>query len=205
MKKDLDYFEEFSKGIAYISKAANILNEYVLKFDSEKSRQMEEEVHILENEADKIHHRISKYLIKDFLPPIEREDIISLTKRIDDIMDNIDDIFIRFDILDVRVLKPEICKLSALLLICTEKLTNMFTILSDKKKYDQVLNYIVEINDVEGRADTLYQEVIRELYKQETNPIEVIKWTTIYNRLEECFDSAEDVAECVRIIITKNS
>ena len=206
MKKDeLNYFKEFSKNIEIISKSSNILNEYVTKFEHEKSRQMEEEVHVLENEADKNQHIINNYLIKDFLPPIDREDIISLSKRIDDMMDNIDDIFIRFDILDVEVLRSDVLKLSGLLLICTDRLVNMFKLFSDKKKYDEVLKYIVEINDVESRADTLYQESIRELYKNEKNPIEVIKWTTIYNRFEDCFDSAEEIAESVRIVITKNS
>ena len=53
------------------------------------------QVHQIENEADKNLHEIINYLIKDFLPPIEREDIITLSYRIDDVIDCIDLQFFR--------------------------------------------------------------------------------------------------------------
>ena len=73
------------------------------------------------------------------------------------------------------------------------------------KNYDELKNIIVAINGMEEQGDKLFQESIRELYTDESNPIEVIRWTAIYNKLEDCFDSIEHVAEYVDEAFMKNS
>ena len=84
-------------------------------------------------------------------------------------------------------------------------LNQMMNSFKNIKKYAEIKEKVIEVSKLEDEGDSLYQKAIKNLYKNESNPIEVIKWTTIYNCLEECFDSCEAVADCVEEIIMKNS
>ena len=111
MKKEiLNYYDEFIKNADYALETATILKEYVNNFDSNISEEMENKVHAFEKEADKNVHKILNYLIKDFLPSIDREDIVRLVHRIDDFIDSIDEVVINIDILDVTILRDDINK-----------------------------------------------------------------------------------------------
>ena len=84
-------------------------------------------------------------------------------------------------------------------------LKEMLEKFKDKKKHEEVNKYIIEINNIEESGDRLYENSIKSLFKTETNPIEVIKWNTIYNTLEDGIDSFESVANTIGEIILKNT
>ena len=204
-KEELNYFDNFVKNANYALESAKILKEYIDNFDANKSIEKENMVHNLENEADKNQHLVLNYLIKDFLPPIDREDIIMLCHKIDDISDNIDEVVINIDILNVKKLRDDVKTFAELLLNACEKTTEMLNKFKNIKKFAEIKEVIIEINKLEEDGDKLYQDAIRNLYNNPKDPIEVITWTTLYNCLENCFDSCENVADCVEEILMKNS
>lgn len=204
-REELNYFDSFIKGSSYALEASRILKEYIYNFDTNKSREIEAIIHNIENEADKEQHMILNYLVKDFLPPLDREDIISLYHRIDDMVDNIDDISISLNILNVESLREDTKDFMELLQKCCDCLNQMMISFKNMKKYSEIKEKVIEVNKIEEQGDILYQKAIKDLYRNETNPIEVIKWTTLYNDLEECFDACESIADCVEEIIMKNS
>ena len=91
-KENYNYFNEFITLTDYIVQSANTLKDIMENFNVEKLNVDIHEVHNLENEADKIVHKMRNYLIKDFLPPIDREDIALIINKLDDIEDGIDEI-----------------------------------------------------------------------------------------------------------------
>lgn len=204
-KEELNYFDNFVKNANYALESAKILKEYIDNFDANKSIEKENMVHNLENEADKNQHLVLNYLIKDFLPPIDREDIIMLCHKIDDISDNIDEVVINIDILNVKKLRDDVKTFAELLLNACEKTTEMLNKFKNMKKFAEIKEIIIEINKLEEDGDKLYQDAIRNLYNNPKDSIEVITWTTLYNCLENCFDSCENVADCVEEILMKNS
>ena len=64
---------------------------------------------------------------------------------------------------------------------------------------------IIEINGLEEEGDRLYTEAMHHLYTAEKDPLTILSWTTMYDRLEKCCDCCEDVADMVEQIIMKNS
>ena len=204
-KQELNYYDEFIKNIEIAYQISNILKEYIDKFKTEDSEEIEQKVHKLENDADYNLHNLKNYLVKDFLPPIEREDIVLLANKIDDIIDYLDEITINFNILDIKAVRGDfkdfveiINQLSVLLKEILEKF-------KDKKNYDKIGEYIININNIEEDGDKIYENSIKNLYKNESNPIEIIKWNTIYNTLENCIDSYESVANTIGEIVLKNT
>ena len=201
----MNYFDEFEKNAEFAVESSNILYEFLKKFEYEKTAEIEDRVHKIEHSADRRVHAILNYLIKDFLPPIDRDDIIRITHRIDDVIDYIDEVTINLDILDVHELRPEAIEFAKLVVESSNALKEMLVEFKNIKKLDSIHELIVEVNTVEEKGDKLYQDAIRTLYKTNKNPIDVDRWWILYNCLENCLDACEKVADVVEEIITKNS
>lgn len=203
-KEEVNYFEEFTKLAKLVQEAVQGLKSYILDFDKSKSEEEMLKIHEIENNADEKLHSLKNYLLKDFLPPIDREDIISISHRLDDVVDDIDEVAIGINILDLSEIREDIRELLELL----EKITNTVYELTNEfkniKKFDLIKSKIVEVNDLEGDADKLYESAIRKLYKEETDAIKIIKWTKIYETIENCFDSCENVADGIEEVVMKN-
>ena len=89
-ENNFDYYDEFVKNANIALEISTILKKHAENFEINNSTEIEKKVHRLENEADKNLHEIMDYLAKDFLPPLEREDIVLLVNKIDDIIDYLD-------------------------------------------------------------------------------------------------------------------
>ena len=79
----------------------------------------------------------------------------------------------------------------------------MFQNLKDFKKTDRVLKQVIEVNRLENEGDSLYRQAIRELFREEKDPIEIIKWQEIYDRLEKALDTCESIADAVEGVVMK--
>ena len=204
-KREMNYFDEFKKNADVALEISSILSEYVKNFDDEKTEKIETKVHQLENDADQNLHEILNYLVKDFLPPIEREDIIMLSNRIDDVIDCIDEVVINLNIFNITSLRDDFRDFSELIYKCCVELKQMLQAFKNMKEYEETKKIVVNINRLEDIGDKLYQKAIKNLYQSEKDPIKVSAWTIIYNSLEECFDACECVAFCVDEILLKNT
>ena len=204
-KDEYNYFDEFANNSTYIVESAKILKETVENYSQEKLRENIISVHKLENDADKALHRMREVLVKDFLPPIDREDIVLIGHRLDDIEDYIDEILINFNILDIESVRDDVLEFTDLLIECAHSVKDALENFKNFKKADIVKQKSIAINVLEEKADKLYEKAMKRLYKEEKNPIEIIKWTTIYNCLENTTDACERVGDCLEDIVMKNS
>ena len=203
-KQELNYYDEFIKNIEIAYQISNILKEYIDKFKTEDSEEIEQKVHKLENDADYNLHNLKNYLVKDFLPPIDREDIIILVNKIDDVIDNLDEIVIDFNILNVTDLREDINDFIDLICKITIKLKDMMNYFKNMKKYDETKKIIIDINNLEEQGDKLFENAIKNLYNTQKDAIEILKWHKIYECIENSIDSCESVADCVEEVLMKN-
>lgn len=203
-KKELNYYDKFINNAEIALKMSEMLKDYAENFDYDMSEEKEKKVHSLEREADKNIHTVLKYLVSDFLPPIDREDIVLISNKLDDIIDNIDAIVINIDILDVKEIRPNFINFCKLINKMCKNVNEMMTKLKISKKYDEIHDIVVTINKLEGEGDKLYESTIRDLFATETNPIEVIKWHKIYMCAETFYDSCESLANTIGEVIMKN-
>ena len=204
-EKNFNYYDEFIKNANIAIEISTILKKHAENYDINNSTEVEEKVHKLENDADKNLHETIDYLVKDFLPPIEREDIVLLVNKIDDIIDYLDEIAINFNILNIVVLRDNFLEFMELFNKVSVLLKEMLENFKDKKKHEEVYKYLIEINNIEENGDRLYEKAIKSLFTNEKDPIEIIKWNTIYNTLENGIDSFESVANTIGEIVLKNT
>ena len=204
-KENYNYFNEFITLTDYIVKSANTLKDIMENFNLEKLNTDIHEVHRLENEADKIVHKMRSYLIKDFLPPIDREDIALISNKLDNIEDGIDEILINVKILDITEIKSEVIELIDILVMCCVAVKDMFIDFNNFKNIELINQKVIQVNRLEELGDRTYEKLMTSLYKSEKDPIKLIKWTNIYKCLEDTIDSCEEIGDCIQDVVMKNS
>ena len=204
-KEKYNYFEEFIKITEYIEESSNKLKELMNDYNVESLDRSIEEIHKLEHSSDKVVHKMREYLIKDFLPPIEREDIAVIVNKLDDIEDGIDEIAIDFKILNIKHIKEDILEFTDILVKASTAVKGIFEKLSDLKHPELIKEKVIVVNKLEEQGDRVYERIISNLYKEEKDPIELIKWVNIYKCFEETIDSCEEISDCIQDVIMKNS
>jgi predicted phosphate transport protein (TIGR00153 family) len=205
MKKEkIDYFEHFITVAGIAEKQAELLNRIVENYDVSKLDQYIQEMHSLEHNADFLKNQMVTELVRDFLPPIDREDIMMLADLYDSVCDSIDDVLLRIYMYniremrdDVQIITQRICK------ICNElgKLTGE---LRNFKSNEKLLDLVMTVNDIEEEGDKLYIDATHRLYVEEEGIKTISAWTNIYTSLEDCYDSCELVADEIKTVIIKN-
>ena len=204
-KEEYNYFNEFVKNSKYIVESAEILKETIANYSETILEENIAKVHKLENEADKTLHDMRSYLIKDFLPPIDREDIVLIGHRLDDIEDYLDEILINFNILNISSVREDALEFTELLIKCANSVKDALENFENFKKAEVVKEKTIAINVLEERADRMFEKAMKKLYKEEKDPLEIIKWTTIYNCMENTTDACEKIADCLEDVVMKNS
>ncbi len=204
-KEEYNYFDEFIENTKYIVESAQILQETLQEYSKEKLELNVVKVHELENKADHRLHTMRNYLIKDFLPPIDREDIILIGHRIDDLEDYIDEIMINFNILNINEIREDILEFTKILVDCCSSLQKTLEKFKNLKKLENIKENVIEINNLEEQGDRLFEEVMSRLYNENNNPVDIIKWTTIYNCFENTIDACERIADEIEDVVMKNS
>lgn len=207
MKKnnDFNYFKAFVELSEYSLKSAEILKNSLSNFETINLSEKLTEMHKIEHAADLAKHELLNRLVKEFLPPIEREDIISLSQKIDDVTDAIEDVLIGIDIFNVQSIRPEILKFAEIIVDCNKCLNSALQEFHNFKKSKTLHSKVIEVNRMEEDGDALYVNAVRNLYKTMKDPIVLMAESQTFHRLEKCCDACEDVANSIESIVMKNS
>ncbi len=204
-KQDSIYFKSFIKCTDLSCQAAHMLEETMANFDVEKMADQMEAIHTIEHAADMEKHELLNTLIKAFITPIDREDIILLSQNIDDLTDNIEDVLIRIYYNNIRTIHPDALELMRIVCRCCEAVKVMMEEFADFRHSKKLHEQIIKINSMEEEADKVYIDSMHRLHTNCTDPMTVMTWREIYSYLEKCADACEHVADTVESVIMKNS
>ena len=204
-KSDSYYFQNFIECVECGCQAAKMLEDTLNHFDTGLLQDKLDELHRIEHDADKKKHEMMAVLVKAFITPIEREDIILLSQSIDEVTDKIEDVLIRIYINNVQQIRPEALAFIKVIIRCCEALKEVMEEFADFRKSKTLHGLIIEINALEEEGDRLFIESMRRLHAEVTDPIEIIAWREIYVYLEKCCDACEHVADVVESVIMKNT
>ena len=204
-KQSYSYFDSFVRLTEYSCSAANVLDGVLRDFDVAGLPKKLEEIHAIEHEADGAKHDIVKALVKEFITPIEREDIAEMTQLLDDVTDAIEDVLVKIYTFNITKMKPEAVQFSDIILKCCATLKQAMEQFSGFKKSSLLKEHIIEINRLEGEGDMLYSTAMRDLHVTSKDPIEIMTWSRLFDRFETCCDSFEEAADFAEYIIMKNS
>ena len=204
-KQDAFYFDNFIACAEDSCRAAEMLRGTLEDFHTDGLQATLEKLHEIEHSADMKKHDVLDRLAKEFLPPIEREDIVSLSQNIDNITDKVEDVMLRVYMNNVQEIEPGALKMTDVVIRCCQAVKEMMVEFKDFKKSRNLKNLMIRINDLEEESDRLFMQNVRNLYTQSEDPIRIIAWRDIYVYLERCADACEHVADVVESVVMKNS
>jgi predicted phosphate transport protein (TIGR00153 family) len=195
------FFTSFLDQVRLISEAAQLLYDAVKEGNSHLSRAAAR-IQQLEHEGDEIIHDIFTRLNQTFITPLDPEDIHSLSSRLDDVLDGIEDAAYRMVAYRLEPIPPEVVELCEVVRDCAKSLEKAFEKLNRDEK---LLDDCIEVNRLEDYADLLVRRAVAELFQQEKDPIALIKKKEIFEFLEATTDRCEDVADVLQNVVVKNS
>ena len=205
-KKQERYYEIFIEMSSHSCDAARLLYRILADFDPEKIQTYIEEMHEIEHGGDMSRHAMIKLLAKEFITPIEREDIMAMSEAIDTVTDQIEDVLQRLYMYDVKTIRKDALLISDIIVKCTEAMRDALTEFSNFKKSKTIMDQLIEINRLEEVGDRLFIDAVRGVFVDENLKAEErIAWNSIFGYLEDVCDACEDVADVIEGVIMKNT
>ena len=200
LPREHSFFEMFNQQAENVEAGAIAMVEMLERF--EKAEEGAEKVEEYEHSGDAIAHSILRRLNQTFVTPFDREDIHELTSKIDDVIDLVDAAASRIVIYRVRELRPGVLDLARTVRLAATQIVAAVRLLD---KGNGIMDHCIEINRLENVADSQCRDLIANLFDQEQNPIEIIKWKEIIETLEFATDKCEDVANVLETVTLKNA
>lgn len=204
-KTAYDYFQSFVDYAACALRAARFLQDTMANFDPETFSRRQDEMHAIEHEADEINHRTVDRLAREFLPPIEPEDISAISREFDDVVDDLDDIMRLMGMYGVRSLRPEVADLCALAVECAQALGELVEEFRHFKKSGKIQEKLIRLNTLESRGDSLHYRAVQQLFAEKGDALETMVWKEIIDDFEGYYDDCEDVGDVIKNVVLKNS
>jgi len=200
MPRDGDFFVLFQKQAENIVSGAQAFVSMLEHYTGVPEQV--QTIKAIEHNGDEITHQIFRKLNQTFITPFDREDIHELCSTMDDVIDLIDAAasrFVLYRVSEVRHGTLELCKVLA---AATVELREAIHAMESP---DKALHRIIEINRLENESDRICRTLIAQLFEEEKNSVEIIKWKEIFEVMETAVDKCEDVSNVIESVILKNA
>ena len=163
--------------------------------------ELAKDILVCEQEGDRITHDIIQRLNQTFVTPIDREDIYALASALDDIVDFTEEVADYLGLYNIEAPMLQAQRLAHILLQSCRQISEA---MPRMRTFKRLSHYTVEINRLENDGDRVMREAMAALFNDGIDPMVVIRWKDIYERLEAAIDSTERVANILESIVIKN-
>ncbi|ADB51307.1 DUF47 domain-containing protein [Conexibacter woesei] len=198
--RDREFFDLFEEAGRNALHAADLLDQMLRGFPETKD--LARDILICEQEGDRITHDIIQRLNHTFVTPIDREDILELASRIDDVVDYTEEVADYLGLYKIEAPMEQSQRLAHILFQSTRQIVEAIPRMRDFK---DISHFTVEVNRLENEADRVSREAIASLFDNGIDPMVVIRWKDLFERLEDAIDATEHVANVLEGIVIKNS
>lgn len=205
-KNKFDYFEALDKIVGYACDEARELLRIMQTFDPATIFDQMNEMHHIENSSDIVNHEIYEHLAIEFITPIERDDILLLAERMDEIVDSIEDVTMRLYMYDVQEIPAPVLEYADLIVRITEALHVATQEFKNFRKSATIRDMLIQVSDLEDEGDRKYVMALRHLHTRHKNdgPY-VYDWENIVSMMEECCDKCAHAGDAMSTVIMKNT
>src|ERR671932_193890 len=200
VSKDRQFFDLFEEAAGNIQRAADLLDQMLRGYPD--NAELARDILICEQEGDRITHDIIRRLNETFVTPIDREDIYALASALDDIVDYTEEAADYLGLYKIEAPMEQAQRLAHVLLQSARAIAEAMPRL---RSFEDIAHYTVEINRLENDGDRITREAMAALFDNGIDPMVVIRWKDIYERLENAIDATERVANILEGIVIKNS
>ncbi len=198
--REREFFDSFEEAGTNIARAGELIDRLFEAWPEE--RELMSELVACEHEGDRITHDIIQRLNQTFVTPIDREDIYALASSLDDIVDYIEE---AADFLGLYRIEAPIQHAQELARILRDACAQVARAIPRLRDFGDIHQFTVEINRLENEGDRVVRSALASLFDHGIDPMLVIRWKDIVERLEEAVDATERTANILEGILIKNS
>jgi uncharacterized protein len=197
--KEREFFDLFEEAGRNALRAAELLERMLEHWPDEN--ELGRDIVVLEHEGDRITHDIVSRLNQTFVTPFDREDILALASGIDDIVDFIEEIS---DFLALYRIEAPLSRAQEMAAVLREATKAVADAIPRLRTLGDVRHYTVEVNRLENDGDRIFRSALASLFEDGIDPMMVIRWKDIFERLEDAIDATETAANVLEGVIIKN-
>lgn len=202
--KDKKFFPLFEEASANLVQLASILHEAV-NLPSLERDILFKKIDELEQKGEDITRQTNLELSKNFITPFDREDIHSLITSIDYVADNLHGASTRMRLYQVEKITKSIRKLTEINLEACQHIDIAVKELRDLKKMQNITSACAKISKLESKSDSVYDKAVADLFENETDAKNIIKYKEVLSVLETATDKCKRVASVLESISVKHS
>jgi predicted phosphate transport protein (TIGR00153 family) len=197
--REREFYDLFEEAGANVLRAAEMLDRMLRDWPE---TDLARDILIAEQEGDRITHDIIQRLNQTFVTPMDREDILALASALDDILDYTEEVA---DFMGLYRIEAPMDQAVELARVNHEACRQIAAALPRLRTLADVSHYVVEIHRLENDGDRLERMALAALFEGAVDPMVVIRWKDIFERLEEAIDATETVANVLQNIVIKNA
>jgi predicted phosphate transport protein (TIGR00153 family) len=198
--KDREFFNLFDEAGANILRAAQLLDQLMKQWPDAGG--LGRDILICEQEGDRITHDLIHRLNSTSVTPIDREDIFALASALDDIVDFTEEAADFMGLYNIEAPMEQALQLTRVL---EDACRNVAQALSRLRGLKDLNHYFIEVNRLENEGDRITREALASLFRGGIDPMIVIKWKDIFDRLEHAIDACEHVVNILEGIVVKHT
>jgi uncharacterized protein len=198
--REQEFFDLFEEASGNILRAAELLERMLRTYP--EHGELARDILICEQDGDRITHDIIRRLNQTFVTPIDREDIYQLASALDDVVDFVEEVA---DFLGLYKIEAPMEQAQAMSRVLRDAARQVDQAMRRMRGFGDIHHFTIEIHRLENEGDRLVRESLAGLFQEGIDPIVVIRWKDIYERLEAGIDSTETVANILESIVIKNS
>lgn len=202
--KDKKFFPLFEEASSNLVQLASILHEAV-NLPLKERDILFQKIDELEQRGEDITRQTNLELSKNFITPFDREDIHSLITSIDNVADNLHGASSRMRLYQVGKITKSIRKLTEINLEACQNIDNAVKELRDLKKMKNITDACSRISKLESKSDSVYDKAVADLFENETDAKNIIKYKEVLSVLETATDKCKRVASVLESISVKHS
>ena len=202
--KDKKFFPLFEEASSNLVQLASILHEAV-NLPLKERDILFQKIDELEQKGEDITRLTNLELSRNFITPFDREDIHSLITSIDNVADNLHGASSRMRLYQVGKITKSIRKLTEINLEACQNIDNAVKELRDLKRMKNITDACSRISKLESKSDSVYDKAVADLFENETDAKNIIKYKEVLSVLETATDKCKRVASVLESISVKHS
>ena len=194
-QQKVDFYNLLIRQCDYTLKGGRLLHRYFELGDDADAVNVKQ----MEKSADEERKQLVSALDQTFITPFEREDIFSLSKAIDDILDYFTSTAKEMQVYELKS-TPELKDMVAVLQEATE---NIYQAVCNLGK-DKVLaaQFALKAKKAENKVESLYRHNVAALFQNDDLKY-ILKMREIYRHLSNCADVIDASADVIENITVK--
>ncbi len=202
--RDKTFFPLFEESSKTLIQLAELLHECV-NAPLEEREDYFVQISNLESKIEFLTQKTNLELGKNFITPFDREDIYSLIKAMDYVADNLNGAANRIKIYQVEKITKSIRKITAVNLEACQLIGEGIENIKDFKNLNRVFEICERINKLENKSDRIFDKAVQEIFENETDAKNIIKYKEVLSSLESATDKCKSVANVLEAVAVKHS